>query len=406
MNLFIFGANWYNRGDESALRAMVDELMVLYPNCDIRIHFNQEINVIPYTKFQIVKKIRRPSIKTETIETLKYFATLFSNNKIALKVSRPEFDLGEIVENIKWADLMIYSPGGPSIGDIYKQYHLVDMMFLAKKNNTPYVIYAPSMGPFKKHRRYIRKVVDSAQLICFREDISRDYYQAISPNKKTYVTLDSAFQHRINVEDNEAILLKDHKLKMFLESHDRIIGVTITDLNWHGDYRNSSLQSTINDSFKELVDHLYKNNYAVIFIPQLFGVADDETYMSKFTNDNSFILPTNYDCYFQQFLISKLTAMIGMRYHSNIFSAKMGIPFISISYEQKMRGFMKSTELEKYCIDVKELSSEKLIELFDKMMNNYGIYKANIAKKRDKFQIQSYETTVLINKEIINLHLT
>ena len=43
-------------------------------------------------------------------------------------------------------------------------------------------------------------------------------------------------------------------------------------------------------------------------------------------------------------------AIIGMRYHSNIFSAKAGTPFISISYEQKMAGFMNKMNLEKYCI--------------------------------------------------------
>ena len=31
------------------------------------------------------------------------------------------------------------------------------------------------------------------------------------------------------------------------------------------------------------------------------------------------------DTYFQQYVIGKLYAVVGMRYHSNIFSAKMGI---------------------------------------------------------------------------------
>ena len=44
MNIFVFGANWYNRGDESAVRAMLDEIKDRYPECNIKIHFNQNIN--------------------------------------------------------------------------------------------------------------------------------------------------------------------------------------------------------------------------------------------------------------------------------------------------------------------------------------------------------------------------
>ena len=37
-----------------------------------------------------------------------------------------------------------------------------------------------------------------------------------------------------------------------------------------------------------------------------------------------------HDCYFQQYIISLIKAVVGMRYHSNIFSAKMGTPFVSV----------------------------------------------------------------------------
>lgn len=63
-----------------------------------------------------------------------------------------------------------------------------------------------------------------------------------------------------------------------------------------------------------------------------------------FDEDNYFVICSDdekYDTYFQQYVIGCMYAVIGMRYHSNIFSAKMGTPFISISYEQKMQGFMK-----------------------------------------------------------------
>ena len=46
MNLLIFSANWYNRGDESAIRAMIDEMRIVFPDCHIKIHF--KINIFIY----------------------------------------------------------------------------------------------------------------------------------------------------------------------------------------------------------------------------------------------------------------------------------------------------------------------------------------------------------------------
>ena len=40
MNILIFSGNWDNRGDESAIRAMIDEIIQIYPNVNIKILFN------------------------------------------------------------------------------------------------------------------------------------------------------------------------------------------------------------------------------------------------------------------------------------------------------------------------------------------------------------------------------
>lgn len=49
-----------------------------------------------------------------------------------------------------------------------------------------------------------------------------------------------------------------------------------------------------------------------------------------FDEDNYFVICSDdekYDTYFQQYVIGCMYAVIGMRYHSNIFSAKMGTPY-------------------------------------------------------------------------------
>ena len=69
-------------------------------------------------------------------------------------------------------------------------------------------------------------------------------------------------------------------------------------------------------------------------------------------------------------IISNLHALVGVRYHSNIFAAMMKIPNISIIYEDKMRGFLKECGLESLGLDLYDLDRDKLIKRFVKVCMN------------------------------------
>ena len=157
--------------------------------------------------------------------------------------------------------------------------------------------------------------------------------------------------------------------------------------------------------FDEFLLKYEELGYKFIFIPQLYGSANDEFLMKYYKKNDVYyyILSsnnTNYDTFFQQFLISKLYAVIGMRYHSNIFSAKEGTPFISISYEQKMFGFMQKIGLEEYCIDINELSIIELENKFKKLNSNYELYNQKL-KLIHNFLLEESRKTSLITKRII-----
>ena len=129
----------------------------------------------------------------------------------------------------------------------------------------------------------------------------------------------------------------------------------------------------------------------------MYGANDDTTLMNQFMRqEHTFMLEANkpeYDAYFQQYVIGKLYAVVGMRYHSNIFSAKMGTPFVSISYEQKMKGFMEKMGLDEYCIPIEKLTLECLEDTFDEMCNNYHSYKEKLKEKHLQMKKDSHKTT-------------
>ena len=173
---------------------------------------------------------------------------------------------------------------------------------------------------------------------------------------------------------------------------------------WHPVYsRDSSITKNIHNVFDSFLSDLTKKGYGVVFIPQLYGNGNDYDLMYSFCNNSEdyFVVSATderYDTYFQQYLIGQLYAVIGMRYHSNIFSAKMGTPFISVSYEQKMKGFMKKMKLTEYCIDIKSLSEESLNEHFERLIENYREYKEYLCDQHDIMKGEAYKTTTILEE--------
>ena len=394
MKIVIINCHWDNRGDEAAIRAMIDELRVKYPSADIYVQRalgefgsfpeNEHVKVLP--PFPIGGKKRRIQEQI-SIET---------KGKINLTSGAKAF-----YKAINGADIVLHAPGGPSIGDIYMPQETIKLrrLLAVKKAGVPYAFYAPSMGPFKNaERNPVRKeILEGASLICLREDISAKMVKEFVPLTNPIVTLDSAFQHDIDINENEKKFNEYTELKDFVGNVQNVIGITITDLQWNSLYKgDGKTKENIRETFTEFIKKITGVGYKVLFIPQLFSEANDYVYMKSFAIQNCYVMSDKYDCYFQQFIISKIKAVVGMRYHSNIFSAKMGTPFVSVSYEQKMQGFMKKAGLLEYCLPISELSANSLSNKFEGMMSNYDEYKSLLAIKKAEFKKESSKTTELV----------
>ena len=394
-NILIVHTHWDNRGDEAANRAMVDEIHRLLPDAEITVQFaSDETEGFEafYSSGAKVLSHRFP----HSWNLLEMILMYISKGYITCSKDGKDFLCA-----VKDADIVVHAPGGPSIGDIYSkaEFAYLCRLLFALRLKKPVFIYAPSMGPFEnKVRNILRKyILKHACCITFREDISAGYFHNLLPDREYEVTLDSAFQNDIDEKSNKAIMEMDEELCDFLSKFNKVVGITITDLQWNPKYSgNYELSNHICSVFTKFIDFLKTEGYGVIFIPQLFGAMNDRDYMSEFSGVNTFVLSDKYDCYFQQYLISKLYAVVGMRYHSNIFSCKMGTPFISISYEQKMKGFMREQKLESYCIDLLDLSYENLIERFALLVSDYDNYRKSLVDRKNLLKEKAGKTTRLL----------
>lgn len=402
MQIMIIHCHTANRGDEAAVRALIDELNLLYDNLSIVIAIRGKTE---YPNLPSNVKTIKQFMPSDWKSMLAYYAAKYSCGKIRVSKSGKKF-----LDEVHASDFIVHAPGGPSLGDTYyeSEASYLRIYMLLKVMKKKYMFYAPSMGPFHRTERnkWRKSVLQNAECIVLRDPVSAEYVKELLPEIHIYQTLDSAFQNEIDLDDNISKLCSYTELNEFLNAHKRCIGITVTDLLWHPVHsKTPMIEETIVEAFTEFIKRRTGQGEGIIFIPQLYGEGNDFDFMSKFIFDKKdcFILPADcdeWDSYFQQYLIGKLYAVIGMRYHSNIFSAKMGTPFISIAYEQKMSGFMQKMKLTKFCISLSELSSDELEKRFLLLSREYESYRQYLYESHDKMRLEAYKTTELLKNSI------
>lgn len=137
---------------------------------------------------------------------------------------------------------------------------------------------------------------------------------------------------------------------------------------------------------QDFIDKRIGEGYGILLIPQLFGNQNDYHYLMKYDRENVLVLSDSYDTYVQQYVISQCFAIVGMRYHSNIFSAKMGVPFVAIGYEEKMYGFMERFNLSNYLVRFPKLNKDELNQKWRLLIENYDSYRGFLLNMRKEWR--------------------
>lgn len=406
-SILIINAHWNNRGDEAAIRAMIDSFKSNLSIKNIKIMFYADLykdNQLSNENIEFLKSFpyHKSKISFFVIFLIDFLLSIITLGKLAFSKRGKAF-----ISAINDSDIVIHAPGGPSIGDIYSsinEFFYLYKLFLSKLKGKKVYVYAPSMGPFSgKLRNFIRKfVLKRMDMIIVRDKISRKYLKN-QLNLDSYLTLDSAFQNDILDE----YLKKYSNIEEFLKliKNQKVVGMTITDLSWHSKYKNHDLlKNNIIKSLENSIKFLIKEGYYVLLIPQLFG-PDEKLekplidYILKI-DEKVKVLPPELDSYAHQIVISKLFCVIGMRYHPNIFSSKMNVPSIAIYYEHKTKSFMEALGRSDLVINVDKISDKKIIEKFIYLVENYELIKREISEKNPILKEKSKKTTELILNDL------
>lgn len=396
-NIVIVNAHWSNRGDEAALRAIIDRILELVKDVKITIIFKEKGEILQFPYASDIEFVK-----------LRFLPTYFQVRRAVFTKGKwmKDQDMKKTADIVENADFVIYAPGGAVISDRFwwkKQLEYLFPLAYAEKWKIPVFIAAPSIGPFHQKRRFRKKVLERVDRICVREELSEQELKKEVSGENVVVTIDSAFLDMPDEAVNQKKYSDDASLVRFFECYDKVVGVTVTDLGWHVEYgRQEEIKKQIAQTFQDFIRYLGKKKIGVILIPQLFGSQNDKEYLKGFAGENTCLLSDGYDTYFQQYIISKLYALVGMRYHSNIFAAKMGVPFIPVIYEEKMRGFADIAGMHEWSVELNDLSAEVLERKFARLEENIESIRKRLLQEKqgwkDKAELTAKELELFLKQ--------
>ncbi|MBD3295831.1 MAG: hypothetical protein GF392_00500 [Candidatus Omnitrophica bacterium] len=78
--------------------------------------------------------------------------------------------------------------------------------------------------------------------------------------------------------------------------------------------------------------------------------------------------------------------MVGTRLHSVVCSCGVGVPTISINYRPKCRDFMASMGEDDMCLDIEDISLERIEELKKQIYKEYYLYRKRLIAKGDEYR--------------------
>jgi len=271
---------------------------------------------------------------------------------------------------IKEADVVLVG-GGSLLQDVTSKksiYYYLYIIYVTKLFNKKIGLLSQGIGPIKgKINRFITgKVLRKADYVSVRDKNSIQELISIGLNNE-----DITFAA-------DPVINYKSKSKITNKSKTRI-GISIRE------WKDSNIIETVN----KLIERFDEDKFEFIFIP--FHYDEDVKILSniEFKYKNCIVIRDKKSIDEIYNIISNLDLMVGVRLHSLIFASSANIPVVSISYDPKVKNFLKSIG-EKNIFEIASLDGDKLYHEIIWKLEDKNVNKEKIEdlKKTEKNNIK------------------
>jgi len=259
---------------------------------------------------------------------------------------------------------MLYINGGGSlIQDVTSSRSLFFYLWTlctAKRAGCKVMMYGCGIGPVKRgwNRKQSAGVINkSVDVITLREDGSK------------------AELARMGVTKPEIILAADPALTLTPASDEDIRKVFDEEkIPYGGNYLCLCMRpwdgyEKITDDIAAAADYAYeKYGMETVILPiELPRDSGAGQMIADKMKKKPYIVKKRYDSSLTIGIISKMSAVMGMRLHSLVFASNVDVPVAGLMYDVKVEGFMNYIGKDLYC-ELGDVSSEKLCGFVDRLV--------------------------------------
>ncbi|NQT02596.1 MAG: polysaccharide pyruvyl transferase family protein [Planctomycetes bacterium] len=273
----------------------------------------------------------------------------------------------QFVKALREADIVI-STGGHHITTMFVPDAATPQIFdmaVALLYEKPLLLWSQSIGPFEfksqKSKLMVQKILSGASQIFIRDEASAEQINEMQVS----------LEHVSKTRESVFGLCDIVKSRTKPSNRPPVMGISV-----YVHTRAGRLEEHNNHPryFASLIDHAIEAGYKVRFFPMELQGTDrhciEAVIHSVNKKENCEIVEGFPGTSDHINAIAKCRIFIGHKTHSQIFSLVAATPLLAIAYHKKTEDFMAQYGLEKYCITDEQISTEKLIELFDKINNN------------------------------------
>jgi polysaccharide pyruvyl transferase CsaB len=295
------------------------------------------------------KNIGDDAMLLSIIESLRKYRsnprlTVLSSDPVEVKIkfrinSINRLNIYRIIKTMRKSRLFIYG-GGTLIQESTSTrslYYYLFMIWMARKLGLNVMLYANGIEPIKKYvnRIVTRKIMNKVNLITLREEESLQELKKLKiTNPRIEITADPALG--IEPASNERVnaILKQEGIPQ----SSLLVGFSAR--KWDGFKKNEEKNAV--SVLARTADFMAEKYGTVpVFIPmqpQDKIILEDVASLMK---HRGYLINGAYDVGEMLGLTGRMSMVIGMRLHSLVFSAAMGVPVIGLGYEPKVESFLK-----------------------------------------------------------------
>lgn len=376
-NILIINQPLFNRGDESAHRALVRRLNQSFPNTKITVLWmlNKQEAI---DEFEV---IHPNNTYVNLVLPHNYMSVFFAKIAMQKGFVKVAINIHPVLQKIKkyydCSDLILCAPGGICMGGFQDWMHLF-YLEIARICHKPLAYYSRSFGPFPTdtpQNRYFKKkslcMLHYFGFLSIRDNETKKI--AANLNVPYVPSIDSAFLERPHVDLPKSLQIISKPYIVFVPN----------ELRWHYAYKQFN-QTQIDRFYLAIISRLQSKypSHKIVMLPQTstINMKGDYYYFLHLRNcceqlHNIEVIPDIFNSDVQQTIIQGASLVIGARYHSIVFAINNAIPFIALNYEHKIAGLLEILNLQHYQVDISQAFSSvqqqnKVLKKVDYLLNS------------------------------------